>query len=218
MSREDIRDLMLETRPQYLGPHISVAFAGDPKHLAFTLARYKFVSKMLAGYRSVLEVGCGDGFGGTLVAQAVDHLTGMDVEPHVIENVVRNDWLERKADFRVHDMLGGPLDGEFDAAYSLDVIEHIPPAEEQRFLGNIAASIRKPGVLIVGTPNVTASPYASKASQIDHINLKSHDSLKESLLQHFQQVFMFGMNDEVLHTGFSPMCHYLLGLAVGLRD
>jgi hypothetical protein len=28
---------------------------------------------------------------------------------------------------------------------------------------------------------------------------------------------MFGMNDEVLHTGYGPMCHYLWSVAVGKK-
>ncbi len=44
----------------------------DPKRLVFMLSRYKFVSKMLAGKINVLEVGCGDGFGGRIVSQAVE--------------------------------------------------------------------------------------------------------------------------------------------------
>ena len=35
----------------------------DPKRTLFTLARYKFVSKMLNNKKLVLEVGCADGFG-----------------------------------------------------------------------------------------------------------------------------------------------------------
>ena len=68
--------------------------------------------------------------------------------------------------------------------------------------------------MIIGTPNVTSSPYASEGSEAGHINLKSFSSLKESLSQYYSKVFMFGMNDEVLHTGFGPMCHYLMALAV----
>src|SRR5262249_34885242 len=34
----------------------------------------------------------------------------------------------------------------------------------------------------------------------------------------FDNVFMFGMNDEVVHTGYAPMCHYLWSLAVGVRE
>ena len=33
--------------------------------------------------------------------------------------------------------------------------------------------------------------------------------------EHFDHVFMFGANDEVVHTGFLPMAHYLL--AVGCK-
>lgn len=39
------------------------------------LFRYKFVSKMLAGLDHVLEIGCGDGFGARIVAQAVNRVT-----------------------------------------------------------------------------------------------------------------------------------------------
>jgi hypothetical protein len=35
--------------------------------------------------------------------------------------------------------------------------------------------------------------------------------------QHFHSVFVFSMNDEVVHTGFYPMSHYLLGLACHRR-
>jgi hypothetical protein len=72
-------------------------------------------------------------------------------------------------------------------------------------------------VVIIGTPNVTASAYACRGSQLDHVNLKSYDSLRELIGRFYRHVFMFGMNDEVLHTGFGPMCHYLLALGVGSR-
>ena len=29
------------------------------------------------------------------------------------------------------------------------------------------------------------------------------------MLKYFENVFLFSMNDEVVHTGFSPMAHYL---------
>jgi hypothetical protein len=32
------------------------------------------------------------------------------------------------------------------------------------------------------------------------------------LTPHFSNVFMFGMNDETLHTGYGPMCHYRLAV------
>ena len=36
--------------------------------------------------------------------------------------------------------------------------------------------------------------------------------LKTTLQKHFKNVFLFSMNDEVIHTGFSKMSHYNLAL------
>ena len=35
--------------------------------------------------------------------------------------------------------------------------------------------------------------------------------------QFFHNVFIFSMNDEVVHTGYAPMAHYLLALGCTLR-
>ena len=32
------------------------------------------------------------------------------------------------------------------------------------------------------------------------------------MTHHFRNVFIFSMNDEVVHTGFYPMAHYLFAL------
>src|SRR5258706_10720944 len=50
----------------------------DPRRLVFTLARYKFVSKMLSGKQRDLEVGCGDAFASRIVKQEVAELTMID--------------------------------------------------------------------------------------------------------------------------------------------
>ena len=67
------------------------------------------------------------------------------------------------------------------------------------------------------SPNVTSDAYASEASKKGHINLKSHDQLREDMQKYFKNVFMFSMNDEIVHTGFGPMAHYLFAVGVGVR-
>jgi len=65
-TREPQYNVMLEYRDKHgqepLGLMINQAWHDDPRRLAFTFSRYKFVSKMLEGCESVLEVGCGNGF------------------------------------------------------------------------------------------------------------------------------------------------------------
>ena len=203
--------------PQPMGPWTTHIWRSDPRHLVFTLARYKFVAKMLAGKSSALEVGCGDAFGTPIIAQAVSRVHGIDLEPFVIEDLNKRNELKERCTFAIHDMIAAPVKGSFDAAYSLDVIEHIPTQLEKKFVGNIVASLKPNGMLLMGTPNIEAHRFASEGSRLGHINLKSGDTLGALLAQFFENVFIFSMNDEVVHTGFTPMAHYLMAMGVGLK-
>ena len=57
--------------------------------------------------------------------------------------------------------------------------------------------------------------YASALSKAGHVNCKTGPQLREALRRHWQEVFLFGMNDEVLHTGFAPMQQYRFAVCVG---
>ena len=73
------------------------------------------------------------------------------------------------------------------------------------------------GVLIVGTPNESASMHAHFRSDHQHINLKNGKTIKELFDRYFYNTFVFSMNDEVMHTGFYPMAHYLFAIGVGKK-
>ena len=113
----------------------------------------------------------------------------------------------------IHDFMKSPISkNEYDAAYALDVLEHILPDNENTFLSNIKNSLTKSGVLIIGMPSLESQVYASHASKLGHVNCKKSEDLKTTLTQHFENVFMFSMNDEVVHTGFSRMANYLIAV------
>ena len=71
---------------------------------------------------------------------------------------------------------------------------------------------------ITGTPNKTATQHASPASQEGHVNLKNSKDLQELMSKYFKNSFLFSMNDEVVHTGFHPMAHYLIAVGIGPRQ
>lgn len=189
----------------------------DPKRLVFTLARYKFVAKMLAGRANVVEYGCGDAFCSRIVGQAVTNLTVTDFDPVFVADArarMSDPWV---FEAKVHDIIAGPLEGSFEAAYALDVLEHIASDVEDQVLDNIKGSLTDHGVLIIGMPSLESQAYASPQSKAGHVNCKSGEKLRETMLRHFHTVFMFSMNDEVIHTGFFPMAHYLLAVGCGKR-
>ncbi len=204
--------------PVVLGPSASHTWRTDPRRLPITLARYKHVAKLLAGKKRALEVGCGDGFNLRIVLQAVPFIHGVDLSK------VSVTWAKHHATqeglnctFEQADVTAAPISGEFDAAYSLDVIEHIPIADEPKFLKNLVAPLSDDAVCVIGTPNIFSEAHASKWSREGHINLKSAETLKQSLEPFFENIFVFAMNDEVLHTGFFPMAHYLIALCAGVK-
>ena len=188
------------------------AWHDDPKRLTFLFSRYKFVAKMFSGLNRVLEVGCADAFATRIVVQEVKSVTASDFDPVFIEDVKRRMDPRWKFDCLVHDMLAGPVAGGFDGAYSMDVLEHIPASQEEQFVGNIAKSLNPTGVCLIGTPSLQSQTYASSQSKLGHINCKDAPELKALMHKFFHNVFIFSMNDEVVHTGFSPMAHYLLVL------
>ena len=202
---------------QTLGVMANHTWATDSKRLGFTLARYKFVARMLAGAGNVLEVGCADAWATAVVAQAVEHVTAVDFDADFIAAAAP----PANVLLRVHDMVQGPtwppdrVLKPFDAAFALDVLEHIPPQHEGAFLGNIATSIGVHGTFICGMPSLESQPYASSVSRAGHVNCKTEDELRATLRRVWRCVYLFGMNDETLHTGFGPMCHYRLAICTG---
>lgn len=200
-----------------LGLMVNESWNQDPKRTLFTLSRYKFVAKMLSGMSNVLEVGCADAFGTRLVQQAVGRVTAVDFDPVFIRDIKSRENPHWPMKCFVHDLLDGPVPGSFDAVFSLDVLEHIAVRREAEFLENMIASLVNNGVMIVGMPSLESQSHASPQSRAGHLNCKSGDDFKELMSQYFHNVFLFSMNDEVVHTGFYPMAHYLLALCCGKK-
>lgn len=205
--------------PIQLGPIVSYSLKNDPIHMAFALARYKFVARLLSGKRQVLEIGCGDAFGTPIVAQFVGNLTAIDIDDRLIASNKKRLAYLKNVTFETMEFGMQNPHTTYDAIYAIDVIEHLDPHKTKSFFERICSCLTRSGVCIIGTPNINASQYSSPQSSIQHINThyQSHSTLKATLSKYFQNVFMFGMNDEVVHTGFLPMAHYLWALAVGKK-
>jgi 2-polyprenyl-3-methyl-5-hydroxy-6-metoxy-1,4-benzoquinol methylase len=201
---------MLGSGQKELGSHWTYNLWNDPKRLGFVLSRYKFAAKMGCRGRRVLELGCSEGIGAPILAEQATAYTGIDIDEPAIEAARRN-WAGERLSFLSGDFLDKPV-GSFDAVVSLDVVEHIQPDAAPLFFDAVAANLDGDGVAVVGTPNATSEAYASEASRRGHVNLYEAPRLRESLERIFHNVFMFGINDEIVHTGFAPMAHYLVAV------
>src|SRR3979411_2489560 len=73
-----------------LGLRAHAVWHSDPKRLGIVLARYKFVAKMLAGKKRVLEVGCGDAWAPRAVEQALESVLAVDFDPVFVQDPRRS--------------------------------------------------------------------------------------------------------------------------------
>jgi 2-polyprenyl-3-methyl-5-hydroxy-6-metoxy-1,4-benzoquinol methylase len=208
---------LAEQRRTAFGLMSNQVWHDDPRRLGFVLARYKFVAKMFSGLDHVLEVGCADAFGTRVVRQEVRALTATDFDPVFVEDVNRRQDPAWPFECFTHDMLSGPVPGSFDGVYAVDVIEHIHAEDEQRFVGNMVKSLGPHGVCILGSPSLESQTYASPGSKAGHVNCKSGDDFRRLMARYFHNVFLFSMNDEVVHTGYHKMAHYLFAIGSDRR-
>ena len=201
-----------------LGPVNASTWLRDPRHMGFMLARYKFAANMMRRCMSILEVGCGEGLGAfMLVRDTPARVLGIDFDAAQIAYAQANlePHGQGRLSFRCGDAAAeAQTAGPFDGLLCLDVIEHVEPAEERRFLENCTAHLQPGAVAVFGTPNIASDAFASPPSRAGHINLFTPERFAETLEAHFQHVFPFSMNDEMVHTGYARMAHYLLALCV----
>ena len=211
-------DVMKKHGISKMGLMANTSWNLDPRRTLFTLSRYKFVAKMLSGKKKVLEIGCADAFGTRVVQQEVGALTAVDFDPVFIADAKERMDPAWPIECRVHDILAGPvIGGSYDGIYSLDVLEHIAPSKEAVFMAHTLRSLESDGTLILGMPSLESQTHASPQSRMGHVNCKSGKAFKDFLGKYFHNVFIFSMNDEVVHTGHYAMAHYLLALCCGKR-
>ncbi len=206
-----------------LGPNTADRYIHDPKRISFFLSRYKFAAKMLSACTTIADIGCGDGFGTLTFCnnQNAVHVHGYDFDEQLIDYAqtdLSNAIVARsqgpRPQFFHGDFLRAPIDQSYDGVCSLDVIEHIDPDKSSAFISKIHDILMPCGVAVIGTPNEYAAQYGSPHSKLGHINNFVPDRLRAEMEAHFPIVFMFSANDEMVHTGFDKLGHYILAVGV----
>ena len=205
-------DPLLMAERVNMGLMTNYQYTDNPVRLAFTFSRYKFVAKMFNGLPEVLEIGCADAFASAIVSKAVGKLTCCDIDNTFINYAKRTHHYRQQINFIQNDFTTNSLMNKFDGIFLMDVLEHISPSLEHTFIVNILSNLKEDGIAIIGIPSLESQVYASEISRQGHVNCKSGNDFSEFLKRYFNNVFLFSMNDEVVHTGFSQLAHYLIAL------
>jgi 2-polyprenyl-3-methyl-5-hydroxy-6-metoxy-1,4-benzoquinol methylase len=196
-----------------LGPYFSFQLLNTPRRILFAFSRHKFAAKLIGPGKRVLEVGCSEGLCTVYLAEFASYCLGVDIDADAIAHA-RQTLSRPNLEFKEADILKGKV-GDFDAVTNFDVIEHIYPENEKAFFEGMVANLAADGMCVIGTPNITSDQYASPQTRAGHINLYSAERLQASMNEYFKKVMIFSSNDEMIHTGFTPMAQYLIGVGIG---
>jgi len=113
-----------------LGLYTSYQWKNSRRHLLFTIARYKFAMKMIGNIyekdeKSILDIGCNDGFGTYFISEYAKKVIGVDFDRDAIDFAIANSE-SNVIEYKCEDFLNKKY-GDFDGVISFDVIEHIYP-------------------------------------------------------------------------------------------
>lgn len=117
--------------------------------------RIQAILKLVGSGGKVLDVGCGDGTIGSLVAKAGNDVYGIDISSTAVRLARAKGIKATKIDLESEDVCGLPFDDHFfDVVLAAEIIEHF--FDTDTFLSKIKRVLKQGGYLVLTTPNLAS--------------------------------------------------------------
>jgi 2-polyprenyl-3-methyl-5-hydroxy-6-metoxy-1,4-benzoquinol methylase len=153
--------------------------------------RYSLAKPLAAG-KTVLDFGCGTGYGSAMLATVAREVTGLDIDESALV-WARETHGRANLNFICRDNLGADLPAaSFDLVTCFEMIEHVDLATQQRVIASLARLLKDDGLFLISTPNpeVTAlygaNPY--------HVREMTEAELRDLVTPHFPHVSVLGQH------------------------
>lgn len=149
----------------------------------------------LAEDKIVLDIGCNNGYGTSIIAKKATKTIGIDVSPKAIEQAMHN-YGSDTLTFIVTDGKSIELsDASCDLVTCFQVIEHL--GEYDNFMREIKRVLKPHGQVIFTTPNarLRLNPGMRPWNQF-HVKEFTHAELKELLEKYFSNVCVEGLTSD----------------------
>lgn len=176
---------------------------------------YEWASARVGG-GTVLEAGCGEGFGAELLSQSADYVVAIDIKPELIEHARRR-YQRPNIDFQVMDCQALRFEDEsFDAVVSNELIEHLPRYGD--FLREAQRVLRPGGRFLCATTNAAITFKKADGSPMNRNHYQEFNAgeIRRELSSYFQSVALLSqiMNEEFRRFTFHRVARGLERLLV----
>lgn len=160
----------------------------------FHVATYDFCRPYIEG-KTVLDFGCGSGYGTHMLSKHCKDITGVDISPDAVRFAAANYRNDNLTYRQIDDVQTTPLpypDSSFDVVISFQVMEHI--AQDAKYLREISRVLKKDGIVIIATPDRKTRLFpGQKPWNQYHVREYAPLELLEMLQRNFGDCELFGM-------------------------
>lgn len=155
------------------------------------LVAYERAAAMAIG-RRVIDIGCGEGYGPSMLARVADEVLGVDIAPQVVEHAALL-YPAGNLSFRVMDVNSLEVpDESFGLAVSFQVVEHL--VDVSGYFRELGRVLRPGGTALITTPNrLTISPGCDRPINPFHLREYTPEELEQELCGYFEDVSLDGM-------------------------
>lgn len=116
------------------------------------MPRYQYALS-LAPNRTVLDFGCGTGYGSSILATRARAVLGVDIDQSALE-WARETHRKPTLEFRINSDFGASLPSRyFDLVTCFEMIEHVTADHQQLIIDSFVKVLKPEGVLLISTPN-----------------------------------------------------------------
>ena len=177
----------------------------SPRLVAKHLSAYHFAKDFARG--RTLEIGCGDGYGSSLLSNTAEEVIGIDLFERNVEVASAKYDRPNLKFLRMNATELAFPEKSFDLAVSFQVIEHIPQALLNQYLNEIKRVLKINGVACISTLNLKKNLKAGQT----YDKSPHHDKeflpfeFEDLLKSHFRQVAVYGLYPTSKHLFFERL-------------
>jgi 2-polyprenyl-3-methyl-5-hydroxy-6-metoxy-1,4-benzoquinol methylase len=172
----------------------------EDKEISFVFARhhfaYEYARRFVSG-KSVVDVGCGTGYGCSLLGKEAARVVGIDRDASAIAYCMQR-YSNRNTAFISADADKLPTNETFDVSISFQVIEHLQ--NPRHFLDELKKITKPGGTVLISTPNSKIAA-GRKSDNPFHVSEMSFDEFSKVISSCFA-------NHQILGIGYASKSHF----------
>jgi len=163
----------------------------------FGFSGYAFASTFVDNTDHVLDIGCANGHGSLMLLNAgAKTVTGGDINPKAIQ-YAKTHYRRKGLEFLCLDAANLSFaDDCFDVVVASQIIEHLPEAEQRKFLSGCRGVLRNGGRIICSTPNKQVYSISKIKRSLNRSHMKEYciPEFYDLLSEYFVDVTLYGQS------------------------